>query len=162
MIEVKSLEILNKLPQPQDEELAKVQDKIYQYRAGAWEELPQNTGFQLTLYDLNKQMMSSKNAISFNDRMASIKELKEYVATKNNQFYMLLCNDIKYYTVFNIPNKSSDYANDFWACLDNLGKVKAIGRTDDGEAIEIWLTLDNQETYVAYFFAYDGGIITCE
>lgn len=162
MIEVKSLEILNKLPQPQDEELAKVQDKIYQYRAGAWEELPQNTGFKLTLYDLNKQVMTTKQPINFNDRMASIKELKEYVKNTDNIFYMLLCNDIKYYTIFNIINKSSNYPNEFWSCLDNLGKVKAIGLTENKDAIEIWFTDKDNNTYVAYFFAYDGGVIICQ
>lgn len=161
MIEVKSLENLNKPPQPKDEELAKVQDKFYQCYIGAWE-VPENTGFKLTLYDLNKQIMTSKKAINFNDRMASIKDLKTYVTDTNNNFYMLLCNDIKYYTLFNIVDKASNYANEFWSCLDNLGKVKAIGPTEGNDALEIWFTNEENKTYVAYFFAYDKGVITCQ
>ena len=38
--------------------------------------------------------------------------------------------------------------------------IKSIEKTEDGCAIEIWFTKD-EETYVMYFFDYAGGVIHC-
>ena len=37
-------------------------------------------------------------------------------------------------------------------------KVQLIDRTEDGVAIEIWISIDG-ESFVYYFFPYDAGVI---
>lgn len=124
-----------------------------------------------TLYDMNKTIVEQNEIILDKGMLNSRKEvIKNFLRKKPNQYYMLLCNERKDYTVFNIgyeENYTIDQKNNCMInilvdeCLLNRGNVKGIDITNDKEAIEIWLSIDG-ESYVYYFFPYDKAVICIE
>ena len=106
--------------------------------------------------DLTKEEINSKRSI-----------LEEFIERTNNEYYMLLCNDQKDYTLFHRSGKGSedtigcgliDILLD--ECIPNRGRAKSIDITEDKAAIEIWISI-NKESFCYYFFPYDLGIIEC-
>ena len=46
---------------------------------------------------------------------------------------------------------------------DNIGKNCYINMSEDEAAIEIWVTLpEENDSYVMYLFGYDQGVIECQ
>ena len=82
------------------------------------------------MYEMNKSLIVQLPDISKKDLEAGKKKINQLAS--NGKYFMLLCNELKYYTVF-----------------DTL---------DD--AIEIWIQKDD-EAYVMYFFNYDEGVEIC-
>ena len=120
--------------------------------------------FGMNLYDLNKSLISQMPALTL-EQIIRQKEVvvDPFLAAVDSDYYMLLCNELKYYTIFNVMQGLSDslITEELFACLNEFcDEVKSIEKTDDGCAIEIWFTKD-EETYVMYFFDYAGGVIHC-
>lgn len=114
----------------------------------------------LTLYELNKMIMAKFKTYSEEDILKSKEDIRKYVDNTNGFSYMLLCNDLRYYTVF-IKDESYEEAIEdvLIECLNNLGEIKSIDFTNENDAIEIWFYRED-ELYVSYFFVY-GGIEKC-
>ena len=75
---------------------------------------------------------------------------------------MLLCNEYKYYTIFesdrmtNIP----DFGSAVCEIISNLGKVMSVEFTAEQDAIEIWIIPEGEEVPLAfYLFPYDAGVV---
>jgi hypothetical protein len=78
---------------------------------------------------------------------------------------MLLCNERKDYTLFRFLHSLDDIIPDtqyagaeLILCLKNRGDIYSIANTEDGIALEIWLSIDD-EIYCYYLFPYDEGVI---
>ena len=77
---------------------------------------------------------------------------------------MLLCNERRDYTLFNIiSNKEEDKLNELAnvfvdECLQNRGNIKGIDLTENKDAIEVWLSIEG-ESYCYYFFPYNAGVV---
>ena len=122
-----------------------------------------------TLYDVNKNLI--QNAIKALDETAlnSKKEIiKNFLRKTNNNYYMLLCNERKDYTIFtigNIENKEQKIEKLPFVlideCLKNRGEIRVIELTEDKNAIEAWISI-NDESFAYYFFPYDSAIINME
>ena len=88
--------------------------------------------------------------------------------TQANSYYMLLCRDINYYTIFETGWDESDetVGEAVVDCFNYIsGELKAIDLTDDGNAVEIWFAISEENRLVArcaYFFNYDEGVILCK
>ena len=120
--------------------------------------------FVMNLYDLNKSLISQMPALTL-EQIIRQKEtvVDPFLDAVDSDYYMLLCNELKYYTIFNVMQGLSDslITEELFACLNEFcDEVKSIEKTDDGCAIEIWFTKD-EEIYVMYFFDYAGGVIHC-
>ena len=81
---------------------------------------------------------------------------------------MLLCNERKDYTIFtigNIENKEQKIEKLPFVlideCLKNRGEIRVIELTEDKDAIEAWISV-NDESFAYYFFPYDSAIINME
>lgn len=131
-----------------------------------------------TLYDLNKSIVEKNiDALSEEDMQNKKNLIVDFIHNTNNQYFMLLCNDKKDYTVF--CRKLSDPTNPFCGfaddngtaaetiekvlideCLPNRGCTKSIELTKNNDAIEIWISIDG-DSYCYYFFPYDEAIIEC-
>lgn len=137
-----------------------------------------NSEVQMTAYDINKQIISQLPALT----IEQIKEkqqnvINQLVINTNNEYYMLLCRDKNYYTLChrvpdmvpapadnvrqysNWPNEIITIEDLVIECAQCLGDIKAIEQADG--AVEIWVT-DPFDTYVMYFFPYDGGVEACQ
>ena len=117
-----------------------------------------------TLYDINKVAIEKEGALNRPTFLNKIKEVEKYFrekTTTKNHYFMLLCNELKDYTVFNfMSNNFIQAAEDVRECLINRGKVYSIERTEDNIAMEIWIKYeDDDELHCWYLFPYDNGVI---
>lgn len=113
-----------------------------------------------TLYDVNKEAMKKEKRLSSKEVEDVIKDKIVNFFKEGNEYFMLLCNERKDYTVFKKTNwfKEEQLIKDFKECLINRGKVISIDPTDDGLAFEVWLYIDG-EAFCYYFFQYDYAVI---
>ena len=129
-----------------------------------WEEVSQNieTEVAMNMYDINKQIISQLPAISEEKLQEAKKTVREYCTQIKAEYYMLLCRDINYFTVFKMDLKLADETVEdvLVDCANYIGTIKSIELTEDKQAIEIWVC-DKEDTYAMYMFAYDQGVIVC-
>lgn len=121
-----------------------------------------------TLYDVNKIAVNQEKVLSKFILSQKKDLIKQFIYMTKNNFYMLLSNEKKDYTIFTLDIDNDKYTYEDKAvkaskvlvdeCLINRGDIKGIDKTEDGNAIEIWLTIDG-DSYVYYFFPYDTAII---
>lgn len=117
-----------------------------------------------TAYEINKNLVQ-KYEKELTEQELEEKEdmIAKFITEKLNFYFMLLCHDKRDYTLFNL-NGINDYntgvktAKELYDCLKNRGQIKGIDRTEDGMAVEIWIS-DGKESYAYYFFPYDEGVI---
>ena len=127
------------------------------------EEEPKIAGnIQMNMYDLNKQLISQCSSID-KEQMCEAKDtINNYGKNTNNKYYMLLCKDISYYTLFNIDFEApalEDFGSVVLDCATDIGAIKAVDRAE--EAIEIWVHPEEDEPLAMYLFAYDMGVVPC-
>ena len=70
---------------------------------------------QLTLYDLNKQMVAQLAPIDMTDEEVSkryTKAFNEFSKNIKNKYYMLLCRELNYFTLFHKSSKNSETMGD--------------------------------------------------
>lgn len=123
-----------------------------------------------TLYDLNKDLVKKTEIKLAEGVLNSKKEIiKNFIYKTNNNYYMLLCNERKDYTIFDFKRDRDNYDWDTPVCMNcakclvdecltNRGEIRGIDLTKDKSAIEIWMIIDD-DAYVYYFFPYDNGVI---
>jgi hypothetical protein len=142
------------------------EDKCYRYDAiEGWQEVPEDgsTEVGMSMYDINKQIISQLPVMSNEGVAEKLTEIKNYVDDLKNTFYMLLCRDINYYTVFMIDGDANEKFEDvLLECLNTFGQIKAIDEID--AAFEIWIEneLFDGGPYAFYFFPYDVGVERCK
>ena len=113
-----------------------------------------------TAYEINKNLIEKYEKELTEEELIQKKEmLLNYLNTHQDQYFMLLCNDRKDYTVFRLIENKNELINILVdECLKNRGIIKGIDITSDEYAIEIWLSIDN-EAFCYYFFPYGDAVI---
>ena len=110
----------------------------------------------LTLYDMNKQAMAQEpplDQILFNIKM---KEIADVMAKKD--YWMLLNNERKDYTVFKV-NNPANIIDEVSITLTNRGQIISIDKQEDGN-YEIWVRdYNTKENFVYYLFDYTFGVV---
>ena len=135
---------------------------LYVYKNGEWELITGDMNLGMTTYDLNKQIISQLGVLEGNELTEARDRLTNFVNDTNNKFYMLLCRDINYYTLFEIDNGDNtldSFANEVFYCVEEIGAVKSVDGVEG--AIEIWVHPIDGEPLVMYLFTYDMGVIKC-
>lgn len=118
-----------------------------------------NGNIEMSLYDMNKQIMFQMPELDEEKIVAAKNLIKEYDITFESKYYMLLCNEYKYYTIFNCEKQNKETLEDVvFECLNNVGQVVSIDKTEDNAAIEIWVKLE-KEAKVFYLFDYNKGVV---
>ena len=118
-----------------------------------------------TLYDVNKGLVA-KNEVQLTEGVINSKKeiIKNFIMKTENAHYMLLCKEQSDYTIFRRYNmedteKAMEISNILIdECLKNRGEIRGIDLTNDKDAIEIWLIIED-EAYCYYFFPYDAAVI---
>ena len=117
--------------------------------------------FEMNLYDVNKQIIAQLADLNETSLEYSKNEIIiPYLQEQNNEFYMLLCRDINYYTLFQLTFQGCPIANEIIGCAQDIGSIKAID-VNENNAIEIWVQPVDGEPVAMYLFPYDGGVIKC-
>lgn len=136
-----------------------------------------NSEIQMTAYDINKQVIDQLPALTEEELEDKKDIIGQFVKNTNNEYYMLLCREKNYYTLCHRVSdmnpspadnvrQYSEWPNEIITtedliieCSRCLGEIKSIELVDG--AVEIWVT-DPFDTYVMYFFPYDGGVEACQ
>lgn len=144
------------------------EDKVYRYDViEGWQEVPdkQETQMAMNIYDVNKQIINQLPPLVGESLIEKKILVRNFILNTKNKYYMLLCRDINYYTLFalDIYKNTDERLENIMLdeCITQpLGDIKSIEVTEDGGAIEIWYTA-HDDSYVLYFFPYDAGVVVC-
>lgn len=132
-----------------------------------------NTNNELNLgtqYEFSKNMVAQLSALEQGVINSKKEILMNYLRKIDCTYYMLLCNERKDYTVFRVGSYNEDMYLDHDhqykelinilvdECLVNRGEIRGIDLTENKDAVEIWLYID-EEAFVYYFFPYDNAVI---
>lgn len=127
-----------------------------------WNEIKAEGGSEITMtaYDMNKQLIHSLPELTPEEISSKREMITNFCNATDNLFYMLLCRDTNYYTLMyreRTPGLDA-IADVVTECAETQGAIKSIELMDG--AIEIWVS-NLVDTYVMYFFPYDGGVERC-
>lgn len=126
----------------------------------------------MTLYELNQAgytnlpKMSKSQIESARDKIADWIQATLQDHGGENIYYILLNNDLHYYTIFNwryIDSRngggdSEDVVREIFSIVKDLGTLKSIEFNDNG-AWEFWITSPDATTNAYYLFDYTRGVI---
>lgn len=122
------------------------------------EDIKVNGGINLSLYEMNKQVISQLPEI---EDIAVLTPIRKY-KNKDGKYFMLLCRDLNYYTLFVIDLESDvRIEQEVLECLKELGTIKSVEEFEDKNLVEIWVQPEGSDPVVMYFFNYDRGVIPC-
>ena len=123
---------------------------------------------EVSLYELNQMMVAQmpdmppeqmkENFLNwFNGKNSCGNSYRDF------NYFMLLCNDNNYYTLFHLDQDSSNCDELFWENLyevfECVGPVK-IMEEDTNDAFSIWANwLDKGIYHCFYLFPYDEGVV---
>ena len=117
---------------------------------------------QVSLYQLNQDIMSNQPALSGDGVRKGQLEFFDWISKlpDNPKFYMLLCSELNYYTVFHINDKATkeDFWNELYDIAKELGTLKAM-EIDSG-CFSIWADWPQDNiSHLFYLFPYDRGVV---
>lgn len=138
------------------------EDKCYRYDVvEGWQYVPEDntTEVAMSVYDMNCQIISQLSPLTDDEQHEKSKIITQLIDETRSRFYMLLCRDINYYTVFmRMPEAEEMMEEVVIDCAKYIGDIKAIEMVDG--AVEIWVS-NNEGTYAMYLFPYDEGVEIC-
>lgn len=122
-------------------------------------------GLSMSVYELNKTIMSQ---LPVKETYAELSEernlINDFHKNGAHRFYMLLCRDISYYTIFeNEKTKMSDFGSLGHAvieCLQSVGKIICADLTEDRGAIEIWVRTPEDDNLCMYLFNCEDLVVS--
>lgn len=115
-------------------------------------------------YELNQNIINQLSTLTLN--RTARKRLKRWYYNQNKtEYFMFLCNDWKYYTVFHTNNFDNyqGFEKEFCEIVNDLGEVKVFEEDNNG-AFAVWIT-DKEDSSIVrcfYLFPYDRGVVEIE
>jgi len=117
-----------------------------------------NIDLGITLYDMNKQLMSKEKPLDPIEFASLIKRITKEMFNSDAKYWMLLSNERKDYTVFHLITPEG-IINELKITLNNRGEILSIDEQESG-AFEIWIRDSyTKECFVYYLFDYTFGMI---
>ena len=121
------------------------------------------------LYEMNKQIMENEPPISKEQRKIAKNHLVEWLMNNfKKKYLMLLCHELRDYTVFNLDKTSSELllpavkadaiAEDIFECMANRGRLISFDAAQ-GDAWEIWIRKSSKECFAYYLFPYGEAVL---
>lgn len=159
----KILKALPSMPQIGDSAYCTDEEQFYEFDGTEWQKTPvpaKEISTGMTLYDMNKQILQQLPNLTEDKIQKGIELIDNLVKEIGSDYYMLLSNEMKYYTVFVRSEKHKETCGyEVIDCLRQFN-IKSIERVEEDPVIEIWVEQD-EKMYVMYFFDYRGGVIEC-
>lgn len=172
---VKKFEYLSAIKNRQDGEIVFVEDlnQEYYYLAEEDKWIPYFEEEELVtvkegetpgtnLYQLNKMLIANLTNYGAEDIATAKKLIRSFINENPANVYMLLCHDLRYYTIF-LRNKNyeENMEDVVIECLEYFGDIKSVDYDEDSNAVELWFSYE-EEPHVAYLFGYDEGVVLCK
>lgn len=118
-----------------------------------------------SLYECNRMLMAQRPDLTIEDIEAKVPYLEKWFEDNPDKYFMLLCNELNYYTVFHqctmtfgsftkLAKEVLDLA------IKYIGNIKAI-EIDTNGAIAIWGWQRDEEElpHCFYLFPYGQGVV---
>lgn len=161
--QLSSFEVIEKLPNKSEEEIYSTADnQFYIVRDNKLVNITEGDNRpSATLYQLNQCMVGALNVVPQKIIDRKINIINNFLA-KDNKYYMLLSNELRYYTLFvHTPEKIADnFGKTIFECLNIFGRVKYIECDEEIGTAEIWVQEEEDPyAHVFYLFPYDTGVI---
>ncbi len=139
------------------------EDKQYRLVEGQWlEEEAKN--MQLNLYDLNRSLVQQLPPLTPEELQKTKDTINSYVEENPSNYYMLLCRELNYYTVFAFDHSNPEFSTLAYAieaCYGGLGVIYSVEYNKEDRIIEIWFAPEEgQVPNCAFLFDYTPGVIT--
>ena len=162
MVKVKDINILKSLQIHQDGEFALVEDeqKVYQYVDNEWQEYKSDQSLGVTLYEINQMAVQQLEPLTDEQLVEAKTYIRNLTHQYDSKYFMLLCRDLNYYTMFILNEDGPNFEDEVVECLRVLGEIKSIEIYE--ELIECWITDAENTAHVAYLFDYSQGVIECQ
>ena len=117
---------------------------------------------QMTLYEMNQQLIANMPSFEEKDWNEAATVIADWVSAHMDSYYMLLCKELSYYTLFNTSRENlavADFTTELFDILKDLGAVKNI-EVDTNGMIAIWLNWHGEEVpRCFYLFPYGAGVV---
>lgn len=122
---------------------------------------------QLTLYELNKQMVGQLPPIDMTDEEVAKRynlAFDEFIDKIQNKYYMLLCRELNYFTLFHKMPENEEAFNDvILEIIKNYGTWITWDWADDEHTcLEFWAKVkikEKEEICCFMLFGYDNGVV---
>lgn len=122
------------------------------------------------LYDLNKMLVEQNDkkieGTKLINKIKDVTTIYFQEKTLNFQYFMLLCHEKRDYTIFKMNKNLSSEKNILLTqetlrqCFLNRGAVYSLERTEDKQAIEIWLKdKEEHQIFCYYLFPCDPMVV---
>lgn len=114
---------------------------------------------ELNLYDMNKQIMNTKEPLSQKNLNSGIAEIASWFSYVKNGYYMLLCHEKRDYTILALTREGRYYeaSRELQEILENRGSILAIDYEDG--IYPIWIRTVDGENCLYHLFPYDMGVV---
>lgn len=121
------------------------------------------------LYEMNKQLMEKEPELTSEEKVDRINQLANWFQYSHpeEKYYMLLCHELRDYTLFNLDktnswknmpkDKCSIAAYDVIDCMINRGQLLSIDQQEDG-VWEIWIR-NIEGCFAYYLFPYGEAVL---
>lgn len=115
----------------------------------------------MSQYEMNKMIIGQLNHLTPEEKSEKYKLINDWQKKIKATYYAMIGKENNYYTIFKtgaiheLPNLGEGVLQ----CLQNVGEVYSIEKTEAGDAIEIWVKYED-EPIVMYLFPYDKGVVT--
>ena len=142
---------------------SKETQKLYIYTNGEWRLVEGDINLGMNIYDMNKQIISQMDILDEEGYNIARQRLDDLVKLSDQTYYMLLCRDINYYTIFKINVLADNlmrFSEEVIDCVHDIGAIKSVEPVP-GDAIEIWAHPVYGDPVVMYLFPYDVGVVEC-
>lgn len=147
---------------PKEGQIIRKEDGFYVYRDNEF--FPINAGeidTGMSLYDLNKQGYAQLLPYDDTQIQNTIVWINEFSERYKGKYYMMLCKELSYYTVFEkdfITYDCLSLGHGVIECLNNVGTIHGVDDNGEG-ALEIWIKTTDEEMHCMLLFNYDIGIV---
>ena len=117
------------------------------------------------LYEANKQLiLKTEKPLTHLELANTQLKFETFFEEQVKQYAMLLCHEQRDFTVFHVDQKSTTAphiaAREALGCCTDRGEVYSIEKTEDNQAYEIWIKIED-DVYCYYLFPYDQAVIEC-
>lgn len=120
------------------------------------------TKAKLTWYELKCAQMAKLPKLSKEGYKNGKKMLDKLKNKFNNLHYMMLCNELRYYTV--LVSCPCQVCNDKFSdviieCAESVGEILDINFDETKTAVQIWIRTAPEEVHAVMVFPYDAGVV---
>lgn len=132
------------------------------YKNNEWAEIKiSNQEIGMTMYELAKTTMAQLPILD--DLTKGHEIINEFLIEDPSQFYLFLCKEISYYTIFQKSEQEKDFdkfSDAVIACAQDIGQITDISYIKEQKHVEIWVRTPSNEDLCMVLFNCNDFIVT--